>query len=777
MATYKYDATTGTYILVDDTMATHMSVSTDLADYAPGSTAYFTANVGFGDTVTFNVTDVAGTAVSGTNQPWTVTDGGAGDLDGVVNGVIQTSWAVGQDAAGEAFTLTATDQTVGLMTTASFTDSAGAHGVLLAPKDPSNPADTATGAAYNPTHWAVLDGATISDTIVGASDAVVVNGTVQVEIKSSTHGNTFVTGTFDADGADNIVGTADDNSINFSWTVQSPDGSDICETTVVAYQTGVTGGGAAQFSNVNNSGRIGLAIVNADGTAHECDDDTGGDKFASMSLDKQVACDADGSDGKDLLNILAGKEITYVFKIANTGDVDINKVELVDATLGLDQIFAAGGNISGDTNNDGILGVGETWTVLLDGGQAAAGLHENVASVSGAATDVIGGVPTPTTTSSQDFADYFGLNPHVTIDKVTTVGSVTGDNVQAFVGETVTWTYTVKNDGNVSFAATDVKVTDVNSANDTVTPVIDTVHSIGYADGSFDAGDVWVYTATGTAHQGGYTNTGTVTAPDVTDDCGNIAHVTASNDSSYTGVKESTTYTQGFWSNHTSAWDGTVNNEGKNAVIGEVNAGHSDGVYIGLGILPAADQFFVTMDAARQIEAGSGAGDPRIIMLAQLIAAQLNFQSGAPEPKGLIEDGVAWLKAYGGSLLTDGSLGSGDYSIDKKNGITLKGTAMTGDAWKSYVVTDHASDAWGDFNTLLAGNQVATGEGLKNALMWWNDGHLVTGGSLVAWDSDGTGPSAPFADTNQTNNLDEFWMTLHLADSLHGGLPGQGIHA
>src|SRR5438045_5403097 len=113
MATmYAYDSTSNTYTLSDTGTFTineagayvqPFSVSTDLPDYAPGSTATFTANVGVGDTVTFDVTDVAGTAVSGTNVPWTITDGGLGDLDGAANGVIQTTWAVGQDALGEAF--------------------------------------------------------------------------------------------------------------------------------------------------------------------------------------------------------------------------------------------------------------------------------------------------------------------------------------------------------------------------------------------------------------------------------------------------------------------------------------------------------------------------------------------------------------------------------------------------------------------------------------------------------------------------------------------------
>ena len=46
----------------------------------------------------------------------------------------------------------------------------------------------------------------------------------------------------------------------------------------------------------------------------------------------------------------------------------ITNVELQDATLGIDDKFLAGGNITGDTGNDGILGVGETWTVLVAGG-------------------------------------------------------------------------------------------------------------------------------------------------------------------------------------------------------------------------------------------------------------------------------------------------------------------------------------------------------------------------------------------------------------------------
>src|SRR5690348_14514729 len=104
MATYQYDPATGTYIWVDDSAASSpIAVATDQVDYAPGTTATFTAsNVTVGGTVEFIVAHdnagadgIVGTAddyftydLSGTTSPLLVTDGGAGDLDGVANGTV-----------------------------------------------------------------------------------------------------------------------------------------------------------------------------------------------------------------------------------------------------------------------------------------------------------------------------------------------------------------------------------------------------------------------------------------------------------------------------------------------------------------------------------------------------------------------------------------------------------------------------------------------------------------------------------------------------------------
>ncbi|WP_371366341.1 DUF5801 repeats-in-toxin domain-containing protein [Pseudomonas sp. QL9] len=123
------------------------SVSSDQSDYAPGSTALFTASgIAAGSTVEFKVQhavgagadnvwgtpdDVLGNNSGAGHEAWSVTDGGPGDLDGKVNGSVTTSWYVNpDDSAGATFLLSATtagaDGAFGspddVTATASFTD-------------------------------------------------------------------------------------------------------------------------------------------------------------------------------------------------------------------------------------------------------------------------------------------------------------------------------------------------------------------------------------------------------------------------------------------------------------------------------------------------------------------------------------------------------------------------------------------------------------------------------------------------------------------------------
>ncbi|UVO39390.1 DUF11 domain-containing protein [Bradyrhizobium arachidis] len=79
------------------------------------------------DGVVGTADDVITQDLTGTTQPWFVVDGGSGDLDGLANGVVMTSWYVNADAANQSFLLSAVDQTTQTAATTSFTDKASAQ--------------------------------------------------------------------------------------------------------------------------------------------------------------------------------------------------------------------------------------------------------------------------------------------------------------------------------------------------------------------------------------------------------------------------------------------------------------------------------------------------------------------------------------------------------------------------------------------------------------------------------------------------------------------------
>jgi hypothetical protein len=113
------------------------NVTTDKSDYQPNDTAVFTASsLNVGGTVIFSVSHVNagadgiyGTAddlytndLTGTGIRWSVTDGGAGDLDGLLNGTVVTNWLINPDALDQAFMLFAINRSTGERATAFFTD-------------------------------------------------------------------------------------------------------------------------------------------------------------------------------------------------------------------------------------------------------------------------------------------------------------------------------------------------------------------------------------------------------------------------------------------------------------------------------------------------------------------------------------------------------------------------------------------------------------------------------------------------------------------------------
>jgi hypothetical protein len=100
-------------------------VVTDKLDYGLGETAQIYAS-GFqvGESVQFQVLHTDGTPNTGNgHDPWVVADGGPGDLDGVADGNIHTTWYVDpDDSRNAAFLLTADGLTSGLSAFTTFTD-------------------------------------------------------------------------------------------------------------------------------------------------------------------------------------------------------------------------------------------------------------------------------------------------------------------------------------------------------------------------------------------------------------------------------------------------------------------------------------------------------------------------------------------------------------------------------------------------------------------------------------------------------------------------------
>jgi len=93
-----------------------LSVFTDQLDYAPGETVEITVTgVTVGGTVTFNIEDdpldPGDDGDADIYEPFTIVDGGEGDLDGLVNGSITAAWTVPTtgDPNNATLNLTATD--------------------------------------------------------------------------------------------------------------------------------------------------------------------------------------------------------------------------------------------------------------------------------------------------------------------------------------------------------------------------------------------------------------------------------------------------------------------------------------------------------------------------------------------------------------------------------------------------------------------------------------------------------------------------------------------
>ncbi|WP_210241886.1 hypothetical protein, partial [Bradyrhizobium elkanii] len=224
--------------------------------------------------------------------------------------------------------------------------------------------------------------------------------------------------------------------------------------------------------------------------------------------------------------------------------------------------------------------------------------------------------------------------------------------------------------------------------------------------------------------------------------------------------KPAYTLTQGYWGSHTDAWDGK-DGLGKTTsssdVAGEANPNKNNLLILGDtdhdGNADDGVNLTIDLKLAQSLESSAKLGDPRAIMLAQLIATQLNINNdwnkyhvADVEPQKLVVEAITWLKDTGG-ILADGVLSSSEATVSKNQVVLGAG----GGSWNGTWGSDKAV-----FPADGSGPIMVNGQDIANALAWFNQGQLVVSqdGANVAWNNNGT------FENMHANALDNFWHTL-----------------
>ena len=225
--------------------------------------------------------------------------------------------------------------------------------------------------------------------------------------------------------------------------------------------------------------------------------------------------------------VAAGSTVTWTYAVTNPGNVPLANVVLRDnnGTPGSTADDFTPTFLGGDTNNNGLLEPGETWSYRATG-VAIVGQYANLATASG--RDPLGQTLTAT-----DPSHYFGVRSEIRVEKATNGQDAdlpTGPLVPA--GSTVTWTYAVTNPGNVPLA--NVVLRDNNgtpgNAADDFTPTF--LGGDVNSNGLLEPGETWSYQATGVAIVGQYENVATASGRDPLDQTR-----TATDPSHYFGVQ------------------------------------------------------------------------------------------------------------------------------------------------------------------------------------------------------------------------------------------------
>ena len=389
----------------------------------------------------------------------------------------------------------------------------------------------------------------------------------------------------------------------------------------------------------------------------------------------------------------AGDTINYAISIANTGNISLTGVTVTDKVESLGATTAT--YVSGDTDSDGVLDVGETWNYTanyvvtqadLDGKGGGDGDIDNLATGDTTQTD-------PDTATAAALLVY---NPSVDLEKLVskTGGADLANYIDADtaaagyqnvgVQQDMYFAITAKNTGNVTL--TDVVITDVSTAYGGSTKTLFSAGSLTAdalalgatlsgdtdSDGKLDVGETWTILYKQGYEFGQHVNTASITdAQNATDT--DLAY--------YYGIQTGPgVRTPGFWSNLGGQfWDNIVGNETKSGptfakgeLLYAVDS-NNDGLIDGndkVGLLvgdfnhngktdAGEDTLFIGLSDAKNLINSSlktQSGDGVQKLGRDVVATWLNFLADNPigdasdtaSPKHFIQDAVNWLQTWGG---------------------------------------------------------------------------------------------------------------------------------
>jgi len=170
-----------------------------------------------------------------------------------------------------------------------------------------------------------------------------------------------------------------------------------------------------------------------------------------------------------------GNTITYTFTVTNTGDVPLDGVTIED-----NKVQGITGP-AGDANNDGKLDTTETWTYT--------GTY--LVQLADICSDIVNKAKASAADPCNPEARIESQEDSITVKSQYTASLAlekTADKTEAYLGDTITYTFTVTNTGDIPLAGVAI---DDDKVQDITGPVGDENN-----DGKLDTTETWTYTGT-----------------------------------------------------------------------------------------------------------------------------------------------------------------------------------------------------------------------------------------------------------------------------------------